>query len=431
MNKLNISEKANPNYLAKVVELKGIRKHGNADRLQVVSIDFQNVILGNDYKDGDICVFFPLECVINLEFLKDTNSFRHANLNKIVNDDAKGFFDDNGRVKAIKLRGEKSMGVIFPVSTIQEFTGYDLSDCVGKEFDMIGDKLMLKKYQVKEVKLNNGREGSKPKASRLIEGIVKLHVDTENLRKNAWKLELDDNISITYKVHGTSWWVGNLPVKRPLNLLERLIKKIGFKINDIEYDYVYGSRKVVKNKNVDDGKSKEHYYEYDLWGDIKEEVKSVIPKNFTLYGECVGYTKGGSFIQGNYDYGCEVGQKKLYIYRITVTNIDGTTIDLSTKQVYDFCSKTGLSYVPLFYSGKVCDFPDLDKDNLLTTFIPLLESKYNDKDCYLCVNKVPEEGIVLRKENLGFESYKLKSFSFLEYESKVLDSGVEDMESVN
>jgi hypothetical protein len=73
------------------------------------------------------------------------------------------------------------MGVVFPVKVLEEFTGVDLSDCVGQEFDMIGNTLMLKKYLVKEKSLNNNKEGGKPKASRLIEGIVKLHVDTENL----------------------------------------------------------------------------------------------------------------------------------------------------------------------------------------------------------------------------------------------------------
>jgi hypothetical protein len=50
----------------------------------------------------------------------------------------------------------------------------------------------------------------------------------------------------------------------------------------------------------------------------------------------------------------------------------------------------------------------------------------------MCNNKVPEEGIVVRKESLfSCESYKLKSFSFLEKESKELDKGVIDIESDN
>ena len=54
------------------------------------------------------------------------------------------------------------------------------------------------------------------------------------------------------------------------------------------------------------------------------------------------------------------------------------------------------------------------------------------KDCFLHNTGVPEEGIVIRKDRLyGFEAYKLKSFRFLELESKELDKGEENIEELN
>ena len=76
-----ISEKANPNYLAKFVEISNIRKHPNADRLQVTTIDGNDVITGTDIKVGDNVVYFPLECAINKDFLSATNSFEDKELN--------------------------------------------------------------------------------------------------------------------------------------------------------------------------------------------------------------------------------------------------------------------------------------------------------------------------------------------------------------
>ena len=78
------------------------------------------------------------------------------------------------------------------------------------------------------------------------------------------------------------------------------------------------------------------------------------------------------------------------------------------------------------YNGLATDlFPYGTSDSVeewQTKFIKFLEEKYNDKDCFMCKNKVPEEGIVLRKEGLfGFEAYKLKSFKFLEKETNMLD----------
>jgi hypothetical protein len=93
---LQISKNANPNYLAKVVKLKGLQKHPGADRLQTVVIDFQTVITGMEAKEGDIYIYFPVECTINTSFLSITNSFR----DKTFNDDSEktGFFESNGRV---------------------------------------------------------------------------------------------------------------------------------------------------------------------------------------------------------------------------------------------------------------------------------------------------------------------------------------------
>ena len=186
--------------------------------------------------------------------------------------------------------------------------------------------------------------------------------------------------------------------------------------------------KVVKNEY--ETSSKEHYYEYDLWGEIKDELKDKIPQGYTLYGECVGYTKGGGFIQQGYDYGCEQRQRRLMIYRITFTNENGYVWNLQTPEIKDFCDRYELESVPLFYYGKASHlFELLNDDDWRKNFISEMKDRYTEKECFICKNKVPEEGVVLRKESpFHFEAYKLKSFSFLEYETKQLDKGVEDME---
>jgi RNA ligase (TIGR02306 family) len=430
---LKISEGANPNYLAKIVELRGLEKHPNADRLQVCKIDFQNVITGPDAKDGDICVFFPLECQIDAEYLSHTNSFSSELLNKDAN--TKGFFDKSGRVKAVKLRGEKSMGYIAPISTFQGLLNdpvAEFSKHIGEEFDTINDHLLCKKYCV-PVK-NSGtpnRLGKKPRISRLVDGQVHLHVDTENLRKMAYKLNPDDHIAISYKVHGTSFWVSNVLVNRKLNFFNKILKRLGVKIQDTEYDIVFGSRRVVKNEYETQGTM--DYYDGDLWSEIKDEIKDRIPKGFTIYGECVGFTKGGGFIQAGYDYGCAEGTRKIYVYRITFTNVDGKVFNLSNEQCREFCGASGLDFVTEFFNGNAKGIADpAQTQKWHASFIYNLEQEYTEKDCFICKEKVPEEGIVVRKESLfNFEAYKLKSFAFLEYETKMLDSGDGDIESDN
>lgn len=452
---LTKSKNHNPNYLAKVVSLKGLRKHPNADRLQVVDVDFQQVITSMDAKEGDIYVFFPVESKISKEFLSFTNSFRDSELNQ--DSEKKGFFEDKCRVKAVKLRGEKSMGYIIPFDIIIEWSGLARSlksTFIGEEFDTINGKLLLEKYVVKTKEPRDSRQGKKPKLSRLIDGQVHLHIDTENLRKNAHKISPDEYISITYKTHGTSWWVGNVKVKKHINWFQKLCKKLGIDIVDTEYGLVYGSRRVVKNSSLEDPKAKDHYFGYDLWEKIKDEIGDKIPKGYTLYGEFLGFDHNGSYIQKGYDYGCSSTgfilngstgdveyrpQHKLEVYRITQTNEDGLVTELDLIDREEFCARVGLETPKLFYYGQAKDvnFPtagllDYTARNWNEYFIKCLEEDFNEKDCFMCVEKVPEEGVIVRKESLfNCESYKLKSFRFLEWESKDLDSGEPDVESLN
>ena len=198
------SKNHNPNYLAKVVQLKNLKKHSNADRLQTVQIDFQTVITGLDANEGDIYVYFPIESKISKDLLSFTNSFRDKTLNK--DQDKAGFFDNNCRVRAMKLRGEKSMGYIVPVNQVESWVGEFIKTTdVGEEFDTIGNKLIVEKYKLPQKGTPTSKQGKEPKVSRLIEGQVHLHADTENLRRNADKIQPEDVVSITYKTHGTSW----------------------------------------------------------------------------------------------------------------------------------------------------------------------------------------------------------------------------------
>lgn len=437
---LSISENANKNYLAKIIQIDKLETHPNADRLKITKIDFQNVIVGSDIEEGSYHVFFPLECQINADFLAYTNSYSDSDLNRLK--DVKGFFDKKGRVRAVKLRGEKSMGVLFPIQTILEWAGSVGENVqgklieIGKEFDTIGESLLCKKYVIPVKEPRAIKTGKKPRTSRLVEGQVHLHVDTENFRKEAHKIKPNDHISITYKLHGTSFWVANVLVKPKLNLIDKIAKFFGTKIKESEYDIVFGSRRVVKNEYETQGT--QDYYDGDLWADIKNDIQDKVPKGFTLYGECVGYTKGGAYIQTDYDYGCNVGERRLYIYRITFTNADGQTFNLSSEQIKQYCEATGLNYVPLLFDGKAgklvqnetaIPFDDMEFTREL---VKKLEEDFTERDCHMCDNKVPAEGVVIRKESLfEFEVYKLKSFAFLEHETKLLDNGQGDLESEN
>lgn len=440
------------NYLCKVVVLKNVRMHSNAHSLQCVSVGLNTVITGMDAKEGDIYVYFPLESKISADFLAFTNSFRDPSANSDIT--KKGYFEDNCRVKAMRLRGEQSMGYIVPFRTIAEWSGKNELDYIdGLEFDTINGKLIVEKYVSFKKQRADARQGKQPKLTRLVDGQVNLHVQTKNLRHVPEAITPNDLISITYKTHGTSWWVSNVLVKNKLNWFARLGQKLGLNVRATDYDLVYGSRKVVKNKSFEDPKGQDHFFGYDLWEDIKNEIGDLIPKGWTLYGEMLGYDKNGGAIQKGFDYGCDPQggnfgvnhthaiksfkpQSKIEVYRITQTNSDGVVTELTYPQIKEFCDSVGLTAPHLYFYGRAGDFYNTDYGTSLEkwqeNFVIKLQDTFNEKDCFMCVNKVPEEGIVIRKEKLiGCEAYKLKSFRFLEKETKLLDKGESDIESEN
>lgn len=433
----SISEKANRNYLAKIIEIKNLRKHSNADKLQIFTVDGNNVITGLDAKEGDIGVYFPLECAIDAEFLAAINSFREPERN--LDKDARGFFEYHGRVKALKLRGEKSEGYYVPAEAFCEALNMDTSDLpeVGTEFDNTTDNYTLvKKYIPKGERTPREPSSSKTKAkenSVLIDGQFRFHEDTNQLGKNMHQVNPEDIITLTYKLHGTSFVSSRILCKRKLSLLERVAKFFGVKVVEEEYRNIYSSRKVVKNDKVN--KTQNHYYKYDLWEEINDRVKDLLPEGVTVYGEAVGFTKDGAYIQKDYDYGCKPNHEseprmKLFIYRATYTSPTGKVLEFSWTQIKEFCTKYGLNSVPLLYHGKAKHlFPINEEHHWHDTFLEKLKEVYLEKNCWMCIKNIPAEGLTLRIDKAEWTTFKLKSFRFLEKESKNLDTGEIDMET--
>jgi hypothetical protein len=431
-----ISISSPSNYLAKVHVISSLRKHSNADRLQCTSIDGNNVITGLDAKVGDVYVYFPVECTISKEFLSATNSFRDGVLNS--SPDIKGFFEDNCRVKAIKLRGEQSAGYIVPSSVLEGWFAskgltVDFSKHSGSYFDKVGDFVICAKYVNPALLRSSVNRGAKPKKkaveSKVIPDQFRFHYDTEHLGRNIHSLQPDDVVTITQKLHGTSAVFARVKCKKSLNPVFRLLAKLGAPIIAESYDYVYSSRTVIKNMYAD--KQSLGFYDSDVWGSVFNKIKHAICDNITLYGEIVGYTSTGSYIQKPYDYGCAVGESKFYVYRITFTGNDGMVYDFTWNQMQDYCEKYGLSLVPILYHGKLGKlFPDISTsdhwhENVLTS----LQKAYLEKKCSMCKNDVWNEGVVLKKESIFGRAYKLKCFNFLAHESKAVDAGEVDIES--
>ena len=475
--KLIKSKNANVNYLAKVVRIENFKPHTDPEvtRLKCCVIDGFNIICGIDSEPG-LYIYFPTACCINPDFLRYANLYRHKELNN--DPEQSGMFDDNGRVKAIRLRGELSEGFILPAVMLENYivsvTNVNYEAEEGIEFDSVeheGKTFWInKKYIPKNTRTpgapgSGNRGGKQPKGlDKLIENQFRFHYDTTLIKKCPNVIKPNDLISITEKVHGTSTIHARVLCKRELTWKQKIARWLtGHEFDD--YDYLYSSRTVIKNrhynKNVTSG-----FYGVDVWAEADKIIKPFLQKGMTIYAEIVGFLPNGGYIQKGYDYGCippsttnkfpdneprsyyitnsdgthtkyKLGEQfKVLVYRITITNVDGVVHEFSAREVQQYCKNVGLDCVTEYYYGFAKDlYPELDpSEHWSENFISKLA---NDKRFYMemnsptCSNKVPHEGVVIKSENMRSEAFKLKCFAFLDKEGKALDKGESNIEDEN
>lgn len=446
---MKLNKPKNENYAAIVVEIKTLVPLENCDNVQAAIILGNQVIVDKSVKIGDVGLYFPLECQLSKEYLSANNLYRKKELN--LDQTKAGYFEENGRIRCVKFRGHKSEGLFMPSGSLF-FIGtsglnLNLNDC----FDELNGIPICKKYYVLKPTQSSDAfkqkgKGKQLRQSKLVENQFRFHEDTSMLYKNLHRINPDSLISITYKVHGTSGISSYVLCKRKITKRERIgaflnniytklvtLGKSRYITLETEYDYLYSSRKVIKNPELNP--NAQHYYNEDIWGIAHKELEPYLQKGLSLYYEIVGYLPNGGMIQKDYDYGCEVGKHAIYIYRITQTNADGKVFEFSAKQVQDWCRKNGLTPVPqLFYNyafNLTEGIPADSDEEWREIFLEQVKKYYNEQDCYICKNKVPEEGCVIRIEGLDFEAYKQKSNRFYELETKNLDKGESNIEDEN
>lgn len=186
--KLIKSKKASENYLSKVVNITSFRPHSNPEvtKLKCCTIDGFNIITGIDSTPG-LYIYFPALSCINGDFLSYANLYRHKELNK--DPEQSGMFEDNGRVKAIRLKGELSEGFILPVTVLENYvvsvTNKEIDEIKeGIEFDSVSHEgkefWISKKYVAKRTHIQGSSNTSKkvPKGlNKIIDTQFRFHYD--------------------------------------------------------------------------------------------------------------------------------------------------------------------------------------------------------------------------------------------------------------
>lgn len=90
-------------YSAYITTLKQIRKHTNADRLNVATVFGNNVIVDLSYEVGQRVIFFPVDGQLSEEFAVENNLVRIKDEN---GNNIGGYLDpDKRNITALKLHG--------------------------------------------------------------------------------------------------------------------------------------------------------------------------------------------------------------------------------------------------------------------------------------------------------------------------------------
>lgn len=468
------------NYTATVIKLPVKQAVEGLDNLVMVEVFGNKCLIGKDSDESQLYLFFPSGTQLSAEFLKHNNLYRESQLN--VNPNQKGFFEVNGRVKAIKFRGIISSGFVIPISSLlwnELPIKVGNSFKVGDVFNEIDGFEVCRKYVI-NVPTEPGQK--KDRVSKVNNQLVDLmipnqfrfHSDTAHLANNLHQINPNDVILITDKWHGSSSILSKVLIAKKLNLWQKFVNFLGGKIPNKEYGYIYSSGKPKSSlpKGIEGEwiNTNQDFYSSNIWKRAFNDYKHALEDGISIYGELVGFEESGSAIQKGYDYGCtpkptviledgkcgchqndtcengKVGyalrcskdelkkQYRMVVYRITYTKPDGSVIEFTWEQMLEYCKKYNLETVKCIYFGRAKDFIVADSTEAWSTpeefreiFFKKIQRLVESIGCCVyCNNRVPAEGMVVRKN--GGAAYKIKASAFLKKESDDLDKGETNIE---
>lgn len=452
------------NYTASVINLPVKQKVEGLDNLVMIEVFGNKCLIGKDSDETQLYLFFPSGTQLSDEFLSGNNLYRDSQLNADINQ--KGFFEPNGRVKAIKFRGIISSGFVIPVHSLKNMwtNGTDKDWACGEiarlktgdEFNEFDGKEVCRKYVIKQENVPGEKKDRTNKMNERLSDLMipnqfRFHSETEHLAKHLGHINPEDIVLITDKWHGSSCILSQVLIAKKLTFWQKLLNKLGGMIPNKAYGYIYSSGKPKSNLPkgiegawINDGPD---FYASNIWKEVFEDYKHVLEEGISIYGEIVGFETNGSAIQKGYDYGCssEYGTTirehlttegkipvayRFVVYRITYTKPDGGVIEFTWPQMVEFCNKYGLETVKKLYYGTAGDFVsgtwETDKEFQGLFFQQLQLFVESMGNCTYCVNPVPAEGVVVRKD--GGKAYKLKASAFLAKESSDFDKGETNIE---
>lgn len=222
---MKLKEPMNLNYAAQVVRISALNPLENSDNLLGAPLLGMQAVVSKGTEIGTVGVVFVAGTQLSDEYTARNNLFRHAELNE--DKEKTGFIEDNRRVKAIKLRGNRSDALFMPLSSLA-YTKVDLSELkVGDVFEELNGFEICKKYEVKRKSIPVHEKNKHKVFTRVDEKMFPRHYDTSQYYRVLDTFKPYTEIIVTQKLHGTLGRAAHIKVLRKLSLLERVLLKLG------------------------------------------------------------------------------------------------------------------------------------------------------------------------------------------------------------
>ena len=465
-------------YCGYITKLQNVRPHSNADRMKLADCFGNTVCVGIDTPEDTLLIYFPTDGQLSAEYCEHNNLVRKKDEN---GNNIGGYMDpDKRNVTAIKLRGEKSDGLVMPLESLA-FTGVDISTFkMGDTITVVNGHEICKKYIPVNKKAPRVSEGNRTRKKKIpIAPLFVEHADTEQLAYNMDAFKPGDEIEITLKMHGTSQRTGYLPVFKGYKrtLWDKICRRAGEPI--YEWDYVSGTRRTVL-ENFDGG-----FYGSNAFRKQHEDLfRGKLWKGETVYYEVVGFTDDGASIMAScsnkklndkefvkkygdttvFSYGCSpTGTKRMvgedadgrfmidmtapksdiYVYRMTMTNEDGNIVEYTPNFMRYRCELMGVKTVPVLWKGIIPEkIPVIgNNDEMGAPNLKNIDAgeyiKFKAEEFYDGPDPIGKthvrEGVVIRILNRPkFCAYKHKNWYFKALEGIVkVDAEAPDMEEAD
>ena len=370
-------------YQAVIAKVEQVQSHCNADKLEIVIVQSSSIVVGlGNYKVGDLVIYFPEQGQLSDAYCLQNDLYPRV-------DDAGtriggGFIDSKSRrVRAQKFRGEKSEGLVMPISSLVGLIDDSQINTLvyGTSFTELSGVVICNKYETQATR--RARESNLSRLKTKVKTSIPQfheHQDTNQFRHKYPNIPKGSIITITEKYEGTSHRLAHAEVitRKRLTLAQSLIRfftsgwKYQTTIEEKVYNHVIGTRHTVLKTSTGG------FYGNDSFRELAA-ADVTLHKGETLYSELVGYTTTGAFIQPTlatnkikdkelrkqikdlfgdnvtFKYGSVEGQCKEFVYHFTMSNEDGKLIHMPWDYTVQRCAELGKVPVKVLVDSFVFD----------------------------------------------------------------------------